>query len=245
MDVKGKNVIVTGASSGIGRAVAVMLAHQGAASIVVVDIDPAGLALVSAEIRAAGATPIAKVADLSKPEEVIRIFEEADRETGGLDIVHNNAGIMTGLPDFPDTVMEKMIAVIQINLIAMMVGTRIAIDHMRRRGAAGVIINTSSIAAFGPMPADPAYSASKHGILAFSQSCKPLHERFNIRVMAICPGIVDTAIVPKDAEWLAPALAAVKMLQPDDIARAVLDIIADDTLAGDQVTVSNDPADAA
>ena len=108
MDVKGKNVIVTGASSGIGRAVAVMLAHRGAASIVVVDIDPAGLASVSAEIRAAGATPIAKVADLSKPEEVIRIFEEADRETGGLDIVHNNAGIMTGLPDFPDTVMEKI-----------------------------------------------------------------------------------------------------------------------------------------
>jgi NAD(P)-dependent dehydrogenase (short-subunit alcohol dehydrogenase family) len=105
-----------------------------------------------------------------------------------------------------------------------------------------VIINTSSIAAFGPMPADPAYAASKHGILAFSQSCKPLHEQFNIRVMAICPGIVDTAIVPKDAEWLAPALAAVKMLQPDDIARAVLEIIADETLAGDQVTVSNEPA---
>jgi NAD(P)-dependent dehydrogenase (short-subunit alcohol dehydrogenase family) len=242
MDVKGKNAIVTGASAGIGRAVAVMLARHGARTVVVVDIDARGLASVSEEIRAAGSTPIAKAADLSKPDEVIRVFEEADRETGGLDIVHNNAGIMTGSPDFPDTVMGKMIAVIQINLIAMMVGTRIAIDQMRRRGAPGVIINTASVAAFGVMPADPAYSASKHGILAFSQSCKPLHETFNIRVMAICPGIVDTAIVPKDAEWLQPALRAVKILQPDDIADAVLGIVEDDTLSGDQVTIQNQPA---
>lgn len=138
--------------------------------------------------------------------------------------------------------MARMIAVIQINLIAMMVGTRIAIEQMRRRGAPGVIINTSSIAAFSTMPADPAYSASKHGILAFSRSCKPLHAAHGIRVMAICPGVVDTAIVPKDAEWLAPVLASLKMLAPEDIARAVLDIVADDTLAGDQVTVSNAPA---
>jgi len=242
MDVRGKNVLVTGASSGIGRAVAIMLAREGAGRIVIVDIDPTGLDAVGAEVAAVGGNPIGKVADLSRPDEVIRVFEEAHRETGGLDVVHNNAGIMTGLPDFPDTVMEKMIAVIQINLIAMMVGTRIAVDQMRGRGAPGVIINTSSIAAFSAMPADPAYSASKHGILAFGRSCKPLHERFNIRVMTICPGIVDTAIVPKEAEWLAPALAAVKMLQPEDIARTVLEIIADDTLAGDQITISNEPA---
>ena len=243
MDIKGKKVLVTGAGAGIGRAVAIMFADKGADTVVVVDINAANLASTAEAIGAAGAKAISMTADLSKPEEVIAMFEEADRATGGLDIVHNNAGIMTGAPDFPDTVMEKMIAVIQINLIAMMVGTRIAIEQMRRRGAPGVIINTSSIAAFSTMPADPAYSASKHGILAFSQSCKPLHEAYNIRVMAICPGVVDTAIVPKDAEWLAPVLKALKILHPDDIARAVMDIVADDTLAGEQVTVSNAPAD--
>lgn len=242
MDVKGKCVLITGAGSGIGRAVALAVARAGAARVVLVDIDPDGLRSVSADVSALGAAPISKVADLSRPDEVMRVFEEADRETGGLDVVHNNAGVMTGLPDFPDTQMEKMIAVIQINLIAMMVGTRLAVEQMRRRGAPGVIINTSSVAAFSTMPADPAYSASKHGILAFSRSCKPLHELFDIRVMAICPGIVDTAIVPKDAAWLAPALAAVKMLHPDDIAKTVLQIIADDTLAGDQITISNEPA---
>lgn len=216
-----------------------MLASGGAARVVIVDIDQLGLASLKAEIEALGATPIVIPADLSDPAEVVRVFEQADREAEGLDIIHNNAGIMTGPPDFPDTVMAKMIAVIQINLIAMMVGTRLGIEQLRKRGKPGVIINTSSVAAFGAMPADPAYSASKHGILAFTQSCKPLHERFNIRVMAICPGITDTAIVPKGAEWLKPALERVKILKPSDIARAVREIIEDDSLSGDQVTIQN------
>jgi len=245
MDIKGKNAIVTGASAGIGRATARMLAERGAAMIVIADVDRAGLETLAAEIRAAGAKAIVKVADLSKADEAIRLYEEADRESGGLDILHNNAGIMTGLPDFPDTVMSKMVAVIQINLIAMMIGTRLGIEQLRRRKAPGVIINTSSVAAFSVMPADPAYSASKHGILAFTQSCKPLHEAYGVRVVAICPGITDTAIVPKDADWLQPALKRVKILTPDDIAREVCRIVEDDSLAGDYVKVENEAAVAA
>lgn len=244
MEIKGKNTLVTGAGQGIGEACAMMLAANGAAKVVLADVNEANLNQVAEAVRATGAEAIIKVCDVSKPENVIRLFEEAEADTGGLDIVHNNAGIMTGEPDFPDTVMEKMIAVININLIAMMVGTRKAIELMRARNAPGVIINTASVAAFGPMPADPAYSTSKAGILNFTQSCQPLHERFNIRVMAVCPGVVDTAIVPHDAEWLQPSLAAIKIMQPGDIANAVKGIIEDDTLAGDQVTVQNEPAEA-
>ena len=244
MEIKGKNTLVTGAGQGIGEACAMMLAANGAAKVVLADVNEANLNQVAEAVRATGAEAIIKVCDVSKPENVIQLFEEAEADTGGLDIVHNNAGIMTGEPDFPDTVMEKMIAVININLIAMMVGTRKAIEQMRARNAPGVIINTASVAAFGPMPADPAYSTSKAGILNFTQSCQPLHERFNIRVMAVCPGVVDTAIVPHDAEWLQPSLAAIKIMQPGDIANAVKGIIEDDTLAGDQVTVQNEPAEA-
>jgi len=244
MEIKGKNTLVTGAGQGIGEACAMMLSANGAAKVVLADINEANLNQVAEAVRATGAEAIIRVCDVSKPENVIQLFEEAEAETGGLDIVHNNAGIMTGEPDFPDTVMEKMIAVININLIAMMVGTRKAIEQMRARNAPGVIINTASVAAFGPMPADPAYSTSKAGILNFTQSCQPLHERFNIRVMAVCPGVVDTAIVPHDAEWLQPSLAAIKIMQPGDIANAVKGIIEDDTLAGDQITVQNEPAEA-
>jgi len=240
MDIKGKNAIVTGAGQGIGEAGAMMLAQEGAAKIVIADINGQNLDRVAGQIKAAGAEPIVKLCDVSKTENVIKLFEEADQETGGLDIVFNNAGIMTGEPDFPDTIMEKMIAVIQINLLAMMVGTRMAIGQMRKRGKQGVIVNTSSVAAFGPMPADPAYSTSKAGILNFTQACKPVHENFGIRVMAVCPGITDTAIVPKDAEWLQPALQRVKILQPSDIAAAVKRIINDESLSGDHVVVQNE-----
>lgn len=240
MDIRGKTAIVTGASAGIGRATALMLAQRGASTLVIADVDRAGLTKLDADLRENGARVIAKVVDLSRSEDVLRLFEESDRETDGLDIVFNNAGTMTGPPDFPDTIMAKMIAVIQINLLAMMIGTRIAVEQMRRRNKPGVIINTSSVAAFSTMPADPAYSASKHGVLAFSESCKPLHEKFNVRVMAICPGITDTAIVPKDAVWLQPALQRVKILVPEDIALEVCKIVEDDTLSGGHVVVQNE-----
>lgn len=242
MEIAGRNALVTGAGQGIGEASALMLAEHGAAAVVIADIDAQALAGTAAAIEAAGAKAITRVVDLSHPEAVAALLEEADAESGGLDIVHNNAGIMTGEPDFPDTLMEKMVAVIQVNLIAMMVGTRKAIELMRARDAGGVIVNTASVAAFGPMPTDPAYSASKAGIVNFTQSCKPLHDSLGIRVMAVCPAIVDTAIVHHDAEWLQPALQAVKMLRPSDIAVAVQGIIEDDSVAGDYVTVNNEPA---
>lgn len=245
MDIKGKNALVTGASTGIGLATVKMLAEAGAAHIVLVDIDEAGIRTAASELEKFGAKTTVIKADLSKHGEVIEAFQHADAATGGLDFVHNNAGIMTGLPDFPDTVMSKMIAVIEINLIAMMIGTRMAVEQMRKRGRRGVIINTSSVAAFSTMPADPAYSASKHGILAFTRSCLPLADKFGIRVMAICPGITDTAIVPHDAPWLKPALERVKILAPADIADAVARIIADEGLAGDQITIQNEPAQTA
>ena len=241
MEINGKSAIVTGAGQGIGKASALMLARSGASKVVLADIDEHNLDQVATAVRDIGVQAIVKVCDVSDSDNVIRLLQSADTETGGLDIVHNNAGIMTGAPDFPDSVMEKMIAVIQVNLLAMMVGTRQAIDLMRARSSAGVIINTASTAAFAPMMADPAYSASKAGIVNFTQSCAPLQEDFNIRVMAVCPGMTDTAIVPHDAEWLQPALASTKLLQPEDIADSVKKIIEDDGVTGDYVVVTNEP----
>ena len=242
MDIQGAKALVTGAGAGIGAATASMLAEQGAEVVVLADINAAALAEVAARVEAAGTRAISRVVDLSSPASVVSLLAEADAETGGLDIVHNNAGIMTGAPDFPDTALEKMVAVIQVNLIAMMVGTRQAVELMRSRNTGGVIINTASIAAFSPMPTDPAYAASKAGIVSFTESCQPLHDAYGIRVMAVCPAIVDTAIVPRQAEWLQPALKAVKMLAPEEIAARVKEVIEDDSLAGGYVRIDNEPA---
>lgn len=240
MNIAGKKALVTGAADGIGRACARMLAANGVTEIVLVDFDEKNLNSVAAEISARGVKVIPKVADLRDLDTVIRLYEQAFDETGGIDIVHNNAGIMTGLPDFPETVIRKMIDVIQLNLLAMMVGSKVAIDRLRATNRPGVIINTSSVAAFSAMPADPAYATSKVGILRFTECCKPLHEQLGIRVMAVCPGITETAIVPWDAPWLKPALDAVVLLQPEDIADAVRKIIEDDSLSGEHVTVQNE-----
>ena len=234
---------MTGAGQGIGRASALMLAREGIATLVLSDVNAAGLEKIAAEVAALGARPVIQVADLSSSDDAIRMYEAAEA-AAPLDIIHNNAGIMGGPPDFPDANLNRMIAAIQINLIAMMIGTTLGMKFMRARGKPGVIINTSSVAAFGILPADPAYAASKHGVLALSQSCKPFAETYGIRVVPLCPAITDTAIVAKDAPWLKPMLQQVKLLQPEDIAAEIKRIIEDDTLAGDAVVVSNQPADA-
>lgn len=243
MDIKGKSVLITGAATGIGRASALRFAERGAAHLVLVDINDAELASSAEAARAAGAQVSILNVDVSDAENVLSLFARVDELLpDGVDIVFNNAGIMTGLPDFPDTDVRRMIRLININLTAMMVGTHQAIEQMRRRGKQGVIVNTSSVAAFSTMPADPAYSASKVAVLRLVESCEPIRERFGIRVMAVCPGITDTAIVPKDAEWLQPALQAVQVLQPADIAEAVCRIVEDDSLHATYVKVENAPA---
>jgi short-subunit dehydrogenase len=118
------------------------------------------------------------------------------------------------------------------------------VELMRRRGRGGLILNTASTAAFGPLPPDPVYSATKAALVNFTQACKPLAERFGIRVMAVCPGITDTNIVPHEAEWLKPALSAVKMFTPEQVAAVVGDIINDDSQSGEYVALHNEPVDA-
>ena len=93
MDIKGRNALVTGAGQGIGEACALMLADNGADTVVIVDINQENLDKVAAEIRSRGSKAITKTCDVSQPDNVIQMLREAEDETGGLDIIHNNAGI--------------------------------------------------------------------------------------------------------------------------------------------------------
>lgn len=238
MLVTNRRIILTGGASGIGACALRKFVAEGAAQIYVADSNATGLAEVIRTLPAK--SPVVPVeVDVSDRAALEDFLRSADAAMGGVDLLINNAGIMSGSDDFPATSLEAMSRVIDVNLIAMMIGTRLGIELMHRRGVSGVILNTASVAAFNPMPADPAYAASKAAIVNFTQSCGPIAASHGVRVMAICPGVTDTAIVPHDAEWLKPALARVEFLAPDDIVSAMLEVIGDETFFGDYVRVDN------
>jgi len=246
MEIRGKVALVTGASSGIGRATAVALAREGA-KVVVADVDEPGGAETVRLVREVGSEATFIKADVSTAAGVDALFGAAEKAFGGLDIVHNNAGIMTGgAPGWPEVGNEKIALVVGVNAAGVMMGTRAGIHALRRRGG-GAIVNTASVAALAPMPNDPIYAATKAAVKLFTESLAGLRESDNIRVNTVLPGMVDTPIIAKTgdgkapAKWLEPAIAVAKMLKPEEIASAVVELIKDETAAGQARVVANQP----
>jgi len=244
MEIAGRVALVTGGGTGIGRATALLLARKGA-SVVVVDLDGDAADRTAQEIRDGGGRAHVVSADVSTPEGIEAMFAAADAVFGGVDIVHNNAGIIGGEPLWPESPLAKIARVVAVNLGGVAMGTEAAIQALRKRGG-GAIVNTASVAALGPMPNDPVYSATKVGVVRLTESCRGLAETDGIRVNCVLPGVVDTDMTmrhtgdgTRPATWLGPVLASITMLQPDDIAEAVVGLIEDDTKAGDQVVVMN------
>jgi NAD(P)-dependent dehydrogenase (short-subunit alcohol dehydrogenase family) len=242
VDIAGKVALVTGAATGIGRATAIALAEAGAA-VVAVDRNVEGAQHTADAIVTSGGRSIAVGADVSRPDDIRAMFAAAEVAFGGVDIVHNNAGLIGGEPTWPASPLEKIMAVIAVNLGGVAMGTQEAITAMRRRGG-GVIINTASTAALAPMPIDPVYSATKVGVVRITESCAGLASE-GIRVNSVLPGMVDTDMTNKHtgdgtqpAEWLKPIIAATTMLRPEDIADAVLELIRDDSAVAVSKVVS-------
>jgi NAD(P)-dependent dehydrogenase (short-subunit alcohol dehydrogenase family) len=244
LEINGKVAIVTGAGSGIGRASAIRLATEGA-SVVVADVDDSGARETVAQIEAAGGKTATLHADVTSIDDVQGMIDFAERTYGGLDILHNNAGIITGPPRWPDTDPQQSIRMLDINLRGVILGTQLALPAMRKRGA-GAIVNTASMAGVGyGFPPNPVYAASKGGVVIFTASLAPLAGEANIRVNCVCPGIVDTPMFrraadgPADTRVLDERLRSVPILAPEDIADAVVEFIRDDSLAGRAMLVRN------
>ena len=250
MQLTGKVALVTGAGAGIGRASAEAFAAVGA-SVVVVDLDEAAAIVTAQRIRAAAGTAVAVQADVSLAADIRRMFDEATRVFGGVDIVHNNAGLISGEPLWPDGSLERVAAVIAVNLGGVAMGTQQGIIELRKRGG-GAIINSASVAALGPLPSDPVYSATKAGVVRIVESCVGFAAE-GIRVNAVLPGMVDTDMTMKHtgdgtrpAAWLEPVLASTRLLSAAEIAAVVLELVCDDTAVGECRVIrnryANDPA---
>ena len=248
MNISGRVALISGAAAGIGRATAVALATKGASRIVLVDIDGGGLEETARLVGAAGAKAVTRVTDVTDGAALQALFDEAFAE-GPVDIVFNNAGILTGPPAFPDTPLARIRLVVAINFTAVIEATWHAIRLMKAAGRGGVIINTSSTGGLNPYLSDAPYAATKAGVLMYSRSCGPLKDSDGIRVNAVCPGVTNTPILAKTggdrvAEWLEPLLAQIQILEPEDIAREVIGLIENDEASGEYVVVQNQPKDA-
>ena len=238
MDINGKVAIITGAGSGIGRATAVRLAKEGA-SVVIADVNDAGAAETVATITSAGGTAAAVHCDVTKSADIEGMFAFAERTYGGFDILHNNAGITTGQPRWPDCPEEQWLRTIQIDLVAVIESTRKAIPLLKKRGG-GVIISTASLAGLFGFAADPVYSAAKHGVVGLTRALAGLKDEANIRVNCVCPGVVNTPLVTSSLQNLnglaleeaRKAFAAMPMIPPEDIAQGVVELIEDEDALG-------------
>ena len=244
MEIAGKVAIVTGAASGIGRASALALAAAGA-TVVVADVDDPGGRETVERIRALGGAASFVATDVSDPASVGALFEAAEREHGGVDIVHNNAGLVSGEPLWPAIEPATLMRVLTVNLGGVALGIRFAVDALRKRGG-GVIVNTASLAAQFPLTQDPMYSATKAGVVMFTRACAPLADE-GIRVNSVLPALVDTPLLPKTgdgsrwAEWATSAESAIGLIKPEEVADAVVALVRDDTAVAQERVVGPMP----
>jgi NAD(P)-dependent dehydrogenase (short-subunit alcohol dehydrogenase family) len=226
VELSEKVAIVTGGAMGIGLAVARALSDAGA-RVVVADRDSEAGKQAAAEIGG-----LFVRADVSEDDELRRMIATAERFGGGLDILVNNAGGVDE-PLFPDAPVEHWERVLAVNLRAVMLGTQLAIESMRRRGGCA-IVNVASVAGLGADEHEaPEYAAAKAGVVRFTASLSTLAAQ-GIRVNAICPDYVDTPAVQRSLAQMAEEerAAVPQLVPPETIAEDVLDLLRDESLAG-------------
>ncbi|MBB6425208.1 SDR family NAD(P)-dependent oxidoreductase [Sphingopyxis sp. JAI128] len=232
MDIKGKIAIVTGSAGGIGRATAVMLAERGATEIKLVDVKEEALDETARLVAAKGARATTHVLDLADIPSVESWFEAH----GDVDILHNNAGVVSGLPQFPDVDAARIRWIIDVNITSLVAATQVVARKMKARGG-GVIVNTVSTVALGTGFYDAMYATTKAAVMMFTRCCAPLKEECNVRVAGMLPGLVDTPILDTTgaggkSDWMKTVLANNEACAPEDIAGGVMALIEDDGLAG-------------
>jgi NAD(P)-dependent dehydrogenase (short-subunit alcohol dehydrogenase family)/pimeloyl-ACP methyl ester carboxylesterase len=192
-EVRGKLALVTGAGAGIGRATAVELARQGAATVVVVDRDVAGANETAEAVRAAGAEATVYRVDVSDEAAMNNLAAQVHNKHGVVDILVNNAGIaMAGR--LLETTSEHWDTIMGINVRGVISGSRAFGAQMVERGQGGTIINIASAAAFLPSKSMVAYGTTKAAVLALSESMRADLADEGITVTAVCPGFVNTNI---------------------------------------------------
>lgn len=190
---KGQIAVVTGAGSGIGRSTATLLAKLGA-RVYAADLNGAAALETAREINDAGGSATGQTLDVTDADALAAFAEEVFAESGRVDILHNNAGIGHAGP-IENTPIEDWRKVIEVNLFGVVNGLNAFVPRMIEQPGEAHIVNTASMAGLMASAGMAPYVTSKFGVVGMSLTLDAELKRHGIRVTALCPGVIDTAIV--------------------------------------------------
>lgn len=216
---EGKVVVITGASAGIGAAAARQFAGEGAA-VALAARSAAPLADLASELERSGARAFAVPTDIAHPQAASRLLSAVADRFGGIDVLVNNAGANKRGPIERYT-PEELASVVQVNLTAPIMLTRLVLPYLRTRGR-GAIVNVASIAGRIPLGDEAVYSATKFGLRAFTFAMQEELHGSGITMSAVSPGPVDTGFIMDNLDDVPDVVFAQPMSTAEEVARLIL-----------------------